>query len=67
MQAIAVQRQTEVYKRSAITSRVDINTLSRLCSALADNERNAAAQSSYACQRRARVEAVRAIRLDCQL
>eukprot|EP00965_Chrysotila_dentata_P256833 6212684-Pleurochrysis_carterae.AAC.1 len=48
MQVIAVQRQTEVYKRSAIASRVDINTLSRLCGALANNQRNAAAQSTLA-------------------
>eukprot|EP00965_Chrysotila_dentata_P172017 5676606-Pleurochrysis_carterae.AAC.1 len=48
MQAIVVQRQTEAYKRSAIASRVDINTLSRLYSALADNERNAAARGTLA-------------------
>eukprot|EP00965_Chrysotila_dentata_P134526 4449948-Pleurochrysis_carterae.AAC.1 len=48
MQAIVVQRQTEAYKSSAIASRVDINTLSRLCSALADNKCNSAAQGTLA-------------------
>eukprot|EP00965_Chrysotila_dentata_P102535 3385218-Pleurochrysis_carterae.AAC.1 len=45
MQAIAVvQCQTKAYKRSAIESRID--TFSRLSGALADNERNAAAQGT---------------------